>query len=254
MNSETMKTIIRSPKIGQAKKIFQSNYLDENILASSDDVSISFSVNKEIIEEETAISKESLEILEIKQENEQLKADLDKLRDEYQGFLDDLETHKKIVEEEAYNQGYENSKKAIEKELKPIKQEWEKIVASLKNNLENVLYEQEEECVEVVYTAACRIVGKSAGTKDQIVSVVKEVMKDIANTGNQVVYVSSHDYKNLENHTDFISAHVVSSDEIECGGCIVKAGAGSLDARLEQQFQKLKETLLQVYVSNNTEV
>jgi flagellar assembly protein FliH len=227
-----MKIILRSPKIGQAKKIFQldNSSFDESVAeleVRPPDVEVASAV-----EDRKKEVKENQQIVTLKNENKSLQAALDTLQAEHQELVDTIEEHKKSAENQGYKEGYEKSKVTVEAELKPLMDEWEKTVDSLKDNLQNVIFEQEEECVEVVYSAVCRIVGQSAGKKEQIISIVKQVMKNISNTDNQIVLVSSHDYKHLEDYSDFINAHVVQSEDIAYGGCIVKAGSVSLDARL----------------------
>jgi len=244
-----MKTIIYSPEIETSRKLVleKEEYVEEAAASYSASSNHDSSNHQDKVD-----SVEHRKILQLTEENKSLQQELDELKSTYGQVLADLEENRKQAKDDGYSDGIKLANKKNEEDIEPLKLAWEGATKTLKTLASDALIDKEEECVEVVYASVCRIIGQLATDKKQIISIVKEVMGGLSTPDNQTVYVSSRDYENLEAYSEFIDAHVTPSDEVKYGGCIIKAGLGSLDGRLELQLQKLKELLLQVHQESST--
>jgi len=245
-----MKTIIYSPEIETSRKLVleKKGYVEESGDSYSVDLNNNSNLHDNIVD-----SVEHQKILQLTEEKNSLKQELDDLNAAYQEMVASLDEKRDQAIKDGYSEGVELAYKKNEEDVEPLKLAWEDATKTIKKLASESLLYKEDECVEVVYASVCRIIGLSATDKKQIISIVKEVMGGLSSLDNQTVYVSSHDYENLKEHSEFIDAHVTVSDEVKYGGCVVKAGLGSLDGRLELQLQKLKDLLLQVHQENSTD-
>lgn len=247
-----MKTVIHSPSIDKKAKLVSSEQheavVDQSTQMLYANESVEFS---EPLSVKAAVGNTDNDAFEqLEQKYEELVGSFSELKERYDTLNNDVDAEFIKAKESGYQKGIEQAQAEVEEENKVQQDAWIDAVNVLKKQAEQVVEAKEEDCIELTYACVCKILGLAAGSKEQITAIVREVMTDIASQEKQTVYVSSHDYQLLQEHTQLLNAHVVQSDEIKYGGCVVKAGAGSLDARLELQLKKLKDTLLQVHHNN----
>ncbi|MCU7919007.1 MAG: hypothetical protein KZQ88_07520 [Candidatus Thiodiazotropha sp. (ex Dulcina madagascariensis)] len=125
------------------------------------------------------------------------------------------------------------------------------ILLDIKDKSEKYLLEKQGDIVEVIFLTVSKIIGDAVINKNGIQDILKRVIRDLNKNHILAVRVSPEDYSILnkagvmESLLDTGSAlKLIKDDRIIHGGCIVESQTGSLDARLETQFEILKETLL----------
>ncbi|TCS37723.1 flagellar biosynthesis/type III secretory pathway protein FliH [Paucimonas lemoignei] len=160
---------------------------------------------------------------------------------------------------EGYQAGLETAKVSSQKELNQALGQLKELFQSLKNLDEALFQEMEDSAAEVVFEAVTKIIGQAAIDKKIAYAVTRQAIEQVKGRERLIVRVSSKDYELVkETLTDpdtdglFIkSVSVVADNLVQLGGCLIETEAGNLDARLEIQLQRLKETLLGVRKTND---
>ncbi|MCU7934019.1 MAG: hypothetical protein KZQ99_03955 [Candidatus Thiodiazotropha sp. (ex Dulcina madagascariensis)] len=162
-----------------------------------------------------------------------------------------LSAEKEHAIEQGYNEGFEkgnnDGKNSYDSEAKNLAE----ILLDIKGKSEKFLFEKQGDIIEVVFLTVSKIISDAVINKNGIQDIMKRVIRDLNKNHILAVRVSPEDYSILneagvmESLLDTGSAlKLIKDDRIIHGGCIVESQAGSLDARLETQFEILKETLL----------
>lgn len=146
-----------------------------------------------------------------------------------------------------FEKGSKDGKKAYDIQMNRIAE----ILLDIEKKSERLLRDREGDIIEVVFLAISKIIGEAIMKRDGIREIVKRVTRDLNKNYALTVRVSPDDYA-LLNDTEFIGSQLngessyklIKDDRILHGGCIVESQTGSLDARLETQFEILKESLL----------
>jgi flagellar assembly protein FliH len=246
-----MKTIIYSPDISKSTDISmldRDNAVGLDVPADATRNADASHYDAPVVSNEHTDRIHSLEqeLTELKQENNNLQSMLEKTNGQYDSVLENVES----LKNEAIEKGSKAAIDMANQDVSELKEKWLRALDDLIKKSVETLVAKEDECVEVVYAAVCRIIGVTATDKHQVLSIVKEVLGHITNPVNQTVYVSAYDYDLLSTSDEIVNANIIQSDDVKHGGCIVKFGSGRLDARLELQLDKLKDVLLKVHSDN----
>ena len=165
---------------------------------------------------------------------------------ERKAFLRDLERERDTVLEAARVDG-----------LKQGHDEWDERLAALGRLYQSAhevldagIAGNEDVIVEIAFAAACRIVGEAVARHEGALAAVREVTRTILEREKLVVRVSPDDFGMLDQHRaellagdDGAQIELVADERVALGGCLVETTGGTVDARLETQFQRLAETL-----------
>lgn len=108
-----------------------------------------------------------------------------------------------------------------------------------------VLAEAEDDMVELAFSALCVMLGENVATRDAVAEMVRLHSPGHAGHGQVVVRLHPADLALLEDFPQ-LAVQCKADATVLLGGCIVEGGAGSLDARLEVQLDRLRATLLAV--------
>ena len=129
------------------------------------------------------------------------------------------------------------------------------LLAALERQTEMQWRLLEDDAVEAVFSAVCRILGERALSQESAGEAVRAVLAQMR--GRTVLTVRAHpqDVEQLNANrdlADYLSQRQaktevkwLADERIELGGCILDSAEGSLDARLETQLSRLREVLLQ---------
>ena len=109
----------------------------------------------------------------------------------------------------------------------------------------------EDVLVELAFTAVCRIIGKTAFTRDAVIGMIKEASAHCREHSALKVHLNPQDWELLQQLTD-MSGLFQSDDRlvlernlsVKIGGCIIEGETGMLDARLDVQMARLRDALL----------
>jgi len=110
-----------------------------------------------------------------------------------------------------------------------------------------------DDAVEIVFVAISRILGTGFATREAAVAAVQEAIRSCKERGRMLVKVAPEDFKLLDAHRRELleggsasELELVADEQVKWGGCVLEGASGNLDARLETQLQRLRDTLLSV--------
>ena len=242
-----MKAVIHSPKIGGSKKL-----LDHGQVADQEE--LDYPVLSETVDHDDSVDVASSQnnedyvalATELQEENQILRDQLSAIQEKYENLVAEVDASRELAEKQGYQEGIEQAEEKLEAMALEKLSAGEAVIDELKTKVVSEIYDQEDICLEIVFSAICRLIGDSAGSKQQIKGILKLAMDKIADPQNLNIYVSPHDYEQLSDD-EFVAHNIIRSDDIVCGGCLIKTGKGSVEAKLDSQLSKLKTLLLNIH-------
>ena len=151
------------------------------------------------------------------------------------------------IETEAYNsgfkQGYNDGRTRAEQLLSRINP----LLLSIREQFEQHLAKFDEPLTDLVAVALTRIAEDWANDREKMLSVVRQALHEHGQRTVLNLYLAAEDY-------DFVMANglrfqesevlkVAPSAKVALGGCLIETAAGLIDARLEQQIDRVSQLL-----------
>ncbi len=109
---------------------------------------------------------------------------------------------------------------------------------------------------------ACEIARKLIHTElqqngDLVLAVVKRALAYLADREGLVIRVSPEDWETVSGNKDFwkpvqerlAEVSIVADDHVTRGGCIIESASGQVDARLETQFEEIRDLVEKTWES-----
>jgi flagellar assembly protein FliH len=172
-----------------------------------------------------------------------------------QGVTEGVEAGRRAVEQDA-RAGLD----AIAARVKLLDQ----LLSTMPAALEARLASSEDDMVALSHRVICRILGEQLVTGAAVADCVRRAIHDAAGapmlhgSGHPgfAIHVHPHDLELLAHDeglarwlrqgyaTKAAGVQWVADDSVRLGGCVVRSGEGSLDARIETQMAALREVLL----------
>ncbi|MBI1890121.1 MAG: hypothetical protein HYS18_05715 [Burkholderiales bacterium] len=198
-------------------------------------------------QEETSLEAREQDLRRIREEiQQQHEQDLEKVRAEVEKARADAESR-------GYDQGLLLGKESAKQAFAEQTQRLASIAASLSEARTGAIDGAEDLLVEIVFAAVCQIIGDTATTREGVMSLVSQMVAGFKDHDNLTVRLHPDDWdliqKMLANSDDVrIDPKVIlrADTSVNSGGCIVDTSTGSLDARLDVQLERLRETLMYV--------
>ncbi|MBU8849545.1 MAG: hypothetical protein KOO65_09625 [Desulfobacterales bacterium] len=167
-----------------------------------------------------------------------------------------IEEKIKNAEKEAYGKGFSKGKtegiNRKQKELALAAESLAKLIKELKVLKEDFLKDSEKEIIDLVFSIAGSVIHKEVKTDKEIVlSVLSDAMRTIQEKKNVSIRLNPEDYRYItEAKSDFLDSFgdilIEQDKEINQGGAVIKTHLGTLDARLDQQLNKIREQVADV--------
>jgi flagellar biosynthesis/type III secretory pathway protein FliH len=149
--------------------------------------------------------------------------------------------------QEGRTAGAEEARREAEAELARIRS----IAARLQGTLDSGIQGLEDVAVEIAFEAVCKVLGAAAASREGIRALVQEAAGRVAGAERVTLRLHPADLSALQAagalDTRLASGAAVRWAEdksIELGGCVVETDGGTLDARLETQLERLRQTLV----------
>ena len=108
-----------------------------------------------------------------------------------------------------------------------------------------------DEALEIVFVAVTKILGTGFATREAVVAAVREAIRCCKERGRMLVKVAPQDFewlnarrRELLEDGSATEVELVADTQVKWGGCVIEGASGNLDARLETQMQRLRDTLL----------
>ena len=161
-----------------------------------------------------------------------------------------------ILKKKAYNKGFsegsEEGKNGKRKEFSSAFGIIEKLIEELRNFKKELVKESEKELVTLAFTIAEKIIRKEVSTDREIISMVlSDAIRNVQNKEEMRIKLNSRDYDYImeagfddsSNSCDMESLKIEKDEQIEQGGAIIETPFGVVDARLDQQLDRIRESL-----------
>jgi len=159
----------------------------------------------------------------------------------------------KTAEKAGYDSGFsEGLKQGIDQEKKELSlsaQSVVKLISELKNLKKELLEGSEKEIIDLAFLIAGKVIHKEVSTGRQVIlSVLRDALKNIQEREGVKILVNPADYRHITEVTpDFLDSYsdiVIEKDEkIGQGGAMIETNSGAVDAGLDQQLNKIMESL-----------
>jgi len=146
----------------------------------------------------------------------------------------------------------EELKESLDRERKHLSLASEsvaKLMRELEALKEKLLHEAEQEILNLVFLVAGKVVHREVQEdSDVILSVLRDAMKNVRVKEEIRIRMHPEDYRHMtEAHPDFLAGFgdiaIEKDEKIGRGGAIVESPAWEVDARVDQQMDKIRETL-----------
>ena len=156
------------------------------------------------------------------------------------------------VHEQRYEEGYQAGVGAKEEEARAAVSRLEALHDSLKRVRNQVLTEAETLVVDLAASLARKVTGVQTETdKTVLIRVAREALARFSESSDLVIMVNADDQqvarrfaeKWVEKVDEDAVLRIISSAQVERGGCMIKGVEENVDARLEQQLQVLADEL-----------
>jgi flagellar assembly protein FliH len=162
-----------------------------------------------------------------------------------------VEERIKIAEKEAYNRGFSKGlAEGIERKKRELSLAVEsvaKLTRELKILKEELLKSSEKKIIDLVFLIAGKVIHKEVSTgREVVLSVLKDAMKNMQERDGVSICLNPEDHRYItEAKPDFLDSFgdiLIEKDEkIGQGGAVIKTHSVTLDARLDQQLDKIRE-------------
>jgi flagellar assembly protein FliH len=165
----------------------------------------------------------------------------------------ELANARSAAEQRGYEHGIEKGEAAAKQALADRMERLTSITTALYRAKVEVLEGAEDFLIEIIYTAICRILGEVAVTQDAVIGMVNQVLLACRDRDKIVVNLHPLDAEMILQANENPGAttnnpHTVfrADASITLGGCTLESAAGTLDARLDVQLERLRDSLLTV--------
>ncbi|RZB34907.1 MAG: flagellar assembly protein FliH [Desulfobacteraceae bacterium Eth-SRB1] len=165
-----------------------------------------------------------------------------------------IEERIKIAAKEAYDRGFSKGlTQGIErggKKLSLAVESVAKLIRELKILKEELLKSSEKKIIDLVFLIAGKVIHKEVSTgREVVMSVLSDAMRNMQERDGISIRLNPEDHRYItEAKPDFLDSFgdiLIENDEkIGQGGAVIKTDSVTLDARLDQQLDKIRESLI----------
>ena len=168
-----------------------------------------------------------------------------------QRFLTELAELQEKTLDDARERGQAEGRVAVEAQSAQLLTSLGEVIASARNARVQYVEAIADEAVEIVFTAVVRILGQAFEHREAVVAAVQQAIRSSRERRRLVVRVAPRDLALINNYRSAVfegattsELEVVADEQVKLGGCVLEGASGDLDARLETQLERLRETLL----------
>jgi flagellar assembly protein FliH len=249
-----MASIIRSAIISDAAFVLSKE--DENVIDNKNIADDYGELKNADVDEPVIVCDErELKLLEYARALEEAEEKIELLEKNNKSFQRDLDGLKKKASEEGYKNGFETGLKEgkVEANEKLAEQitKFDQLTVSYKKEMEKLISISEDALVEAAYAGVGKIIGDVVKEPNNWSDIIIHTVRNMGHTSHLQIRVSPEDYDYLSSLSDLnteigvdMETKIVPDKHVSIGGCILEHDGGTLDARLEVQFQRLYEALL----------
>lgn len=196
-------------------------------------------------------------LVEIRQKSQQIVQDA---KNEAEQILKNTQSSVQECRKEAYEEGYKEGKQKAEEETRQrLDQEFEKemnqirgIIETFKESYIAVIKQAEMRLVKLVLEISRKIIRQEIVSDEKIIlDMVKAALARVIERSKVIVRVHPDELGFVEENKKKILSSVLQIQDfqlqldpaIEIGGCVIETESGSVDARIDKQFQEIAKAL-----------
>lgn len=202
------------------------------------------------------MKKEAVEELEKMKKEGQKKIE-DSIKEGYaKGFSNGQEEGFK----KGYQDGFESGKKESFQKLVDFFGILDKSAKEISKFKEDILRESENEIAKMSLSIAKKVINKELLIDPSIVlTIIRDALSKIYYKKKFVIYVNPLDLELVKSEQEKVSSVLENfesfvikpSSQVEPGGCIVETESGTVDARVESKYEKVKESVIKAIGEEN---
>ena len=170
-------------------------------------------------------------------------------------YESDIDNIKESAKQEGFNSGYKDgidqAKNDIELENSKLTDRFNTMLQNISDKIESDISNVSEMIQHITMVSIYKVFGYELKDKNNVASIIKNVISSSVSKSNVVVRLSRDDYTLLQdsgiqlvNSDEYENIKVIPDDRVSLGGCILETEAGTLDGRLETQLTNLHSILL----------
>jgi len=192
-----------------------------------------------------------------KEEKENIYKNKSKLRSEIVAKRKDIEEKIEIIKKEVYDKAFsEGVREGRNQEKKKSSMAIEsvaKLIKDLKILKDEFFENSEKEIIDLIFLITKKVMHREVDTsREIIVSVLRDTIKNVRDKEGVKIRLNPKDYHYImETSPDFLSKFcdikntlIEEDEEIGRGGAVIETDSEEIDATLDHQLDKIKETLL----------
>lgn len=151
---------------------------------------------------------------------------------------------------------YEGLIEGLERDRRKLSVAWEsvaKLIRELELLKEKVMASAEKEILDLTFLIAGKVIHREVSTdREVIISVLRDAMRTVQGKEDVRVRMNPEDYRYItETNPDFLGSYgdiLIERDEaVARGGAVVETHSVAVDARLDRQLDKIRDTLYDEY-------
>ncbi len=160
------------------------------------------------------------------------------------------------IRQQAYKDGYEKGyQEGLEKsrsEMEKLSQQFRLLTENLAKEREELRKQYEQDLIDLVLLLTEKIIGTTAETKPEIIShIVSRVLNEAGEFEKAVirvnpVHLSYLEHFNEPNSLYYQKVQLVEDTSLNPGECVVNCDNGFIEARISEQLEILKKSILDV--------
>ena len=164
--------------------------------------------------------------------------------------MQEVEALRECAEQQGFQAGLERAETTAREAVAAQAQRLATAAAQLQQHMTAATEAAEDLIVETVFAATCRILGEAAASPQAVRRLVLHVLRQVRERSALRVKLHPDDLALLREKASepaLASGGVVFEGDaaLVAGGCVVDTGAGTLDARLDRQLERLRDVLLE---------
>jgi flagellar assembly protein FliH len=152
--------------------------------------------------------------------------------------------------EQAFQEGYRTGIAEVKQQFAQDLASMDALLKALQKSLADGIGALEPIAVEVAFESVGKIIGEALRSREGVIAIVQQGLRAAREREQVVVHLAPADYewvtsaRSALGQGQLASIELLSDEQVKLGGCLVTGVGGGLDARLETQFLRLQEVLL----------
>ena len=176
---------------------------------------------------------------------------------ESQKIVAEHESRLRQEKEQAYREGYqagvEQARTEARAEMRGVLQRFDEAIRDAVEQRERILLEAKQKILELVILISRKVTFDAANTDPEItLSIISGVIDTLVDRSRLRIKVRPDHYPYIKENVErfatdsaLIKSLTVEPDpRVKCGGCLIETPGDDIDARLESQFEVIRETIL----------